>query len=54
MDFIPVGLEIVISAIGKHQQFVLDVQALGLNFNIAFVQEWTINEFTAYVNTRTL
>jgi hypothetical protein len=60
--FAKAGLDKVTSAMGKYQQrFGLDVQCSALvhNFNYIFsnghfVPGWTINEFPAFANTRTL
>lgn len=60
--FAKAALDIVISAMCKHRQrFGLDVQrsALVLNFNNIFLNGhllpgWTINEFPAFTNTRTV
>lgn len=60
--FAKARLDNVTSAMCKHQQrFGLDIKlsALVLNFNNiffnwAFVPSWTINEFPAFANTRTL
>jgi hypothetical protein len=59
--FAKAGRDNVTSAICRHQQqFGLDVQCSGLvhNFNNIFSNGicagWTINEFPAFANTRTL